>query len=220
MMGKKLEECIFCNRDRSVIWRSTNFYLTLDDAPLADGHSLLCPSLHYESSADLPKTLGEEFHAAIPQVIETYRVRYGALTLFEHGRTGHCVGLHSSEALCEHAHVHLVPRKLDLASRVKLYPGVEWESWDSLRDLARDVFGYVMIIDDDGTKLFYPTVRPIPPHYLRTVVAESIGRPYLADWQQVIASAQSEKSIRRGLRQLANLQLYPGGLATTSGHLS
>jgi diadenosine tetraphosphate (Ap4A) HIT family hydrolase len=221
MMGHRIDGCIFCNRKRGVIWQSSAFYLMLDDAPLVDGHSLLCPRPHYASLADIPEELDEQLEETMSQVIQAYRERYGPLTLFEHGRTGHCVRLRASESMCEHAHVHIVPQRLDLASKVGLHPRMTWRGLDSLRDLAHDAAGYVLIVDDDGSQVFFPTVRPLAPHYLRTVAAGCIGRPLLADWERVIGSTQAELAIERGSRRLGGLYLAPPAgqqrTATTPG---
>lgn len=81
--------CMFCDRSEDGIWSTENFYLQLDDAPIREGHGLLCPRYHVTSIADLDSSLVDELESAVHELCDAYVSIYGKVALLEHGRTGH-----------------------------------------------------------------------------------------------------------------------------------
>jgi diadenosine tetraphosphate (Ap4A) HIT family hydrolase len=203
-MAGTIGGCMFCNRSEGVLLRMDNLFVQLDDAPIVEGHALIMPESHFPSVADLPGDLAVKFDEVCDRLRRIYLDEYGAFTMFEHGRTGHCVRRNPGERICHHAHLHVLPLPGDLVSRVDVGQRTPFTSWTQVADLAGDIDGYLVASSADGAdSYFYPVTRPLPSHYLRTVAAELAGDLALADWEALIGSAHSAPLITAAMERLA-----------------
>jgi diadenosine tetraphosphate (Ap4A) HIT family hydrolase len=203
-MTEKLDDCLFCTRQQWVLWRGQSSFVQLDDAPLLEGHLLVCPEEHYESMGDVPAESLPEFEQTFECLREIYVEQYGAFALFEHGRTGHCVIRTPADRVCHHAHVHVLPLAGDLTTRVGIGQRQSLDSWSEVRALSEDVDGYLIVDSIESGCFFYPVTRPLPAHYLRTLTADLLGTPDIADWEFEIGSPRSTELTRSAHRRLSS----------------
>jgi diadenosine tetraphosphate (Ap4A) HIT family hydrolase len=185
-MSETSPDCVFCAEASAAVWRGEHFYVLLDIAPILEGHALVCSSAHYPSTADLPGDLVTELDALCDWLRSFYMQEYGAFTLFEHGRTGHCVRHHPEERPCNHMHVHMLPLTEDLTERIDLGQRTTWRSWQDVTRLGTDIDGYVATHTPTAGRCFYPVMHMLPSHYLRTRAAELSGHASVADWNEVV----------------------------------
>ena len=192
-MSESLADCLFCNRTEFVVAATDDVFVQLDDAPIVEGHTLICPRLHYPSLADVPASVAASVSMAVRAVTETYEQLYGPTVLFEHGRTGHCVRRNPGERICHHAHLHIVPLDGELTSHIKIGQHVPFQDFADLPALAGDVEGYLLAGSSRQGHHFYPVIQPLGSHYLRTVAARAAGDEALADWEELM---NTERSVR------------------------
>lgn len=84
--------------------------------PLADGHVLICPRRHARSLACAPSTVAEAAGTLADALADALVRDFGApVHRFEHGSA-----VHGERVACsvEHAHLHLVPARVDLWRRL------------------------------------------------------------------------------------------------------
>ena len=185
-------DCVFCGQNPNEIWRNENFAVCLDPAPLAPGHLLLYPLDHFPSAADLSVSLAAEVDVMQREMSGRLCAIKGQLILFEHGRTGHCIRSRSGERMCHHMHIHLIPAALDVTALVPFGQSIEVRSWKEIVALGEETDGYAVISRPSGDLTFYPIGHDLPPHYLRTLIAEGLGDPSLADWETIVQSPRCE----------------------------
>jgi len=104
--------CIFCKIVKGeisseIIYEVNNFIAILDNNPKAIGHTLIIPKFHCKTILDIPITLGDELLETIKNVsldIVTTTQAEGINIVINVGN--------ASGQLVNHAHLHLIPRKL------------------------------------------------------------------------------------------------------------
>lgn len=188
--------CVFCTSTSigNSIFRTSNFFLYIDDSPLTEGHCLICTQEHIPSFADLDPRLFNELTDFLAIVRGALEEIYGCCILFEHGRTASCVTKNPEQRYCHHAHIHAIPINTDLHDTVsKILPKVSIKNISEIG--LHNYDGYLFVEGLYRDKYIFPVVRQIPTHYLRTCVALNLGILSLADWQQNIGSDDSKKRI-------------------------
>src|SRR5207248_1284040 len=201
-MTGTVAECVLCQPSELTFWRGENLTVLLDPAPLVEGHTLISTSEHYPSAADIPGTVAAELDAACDWLRCLYEAEFGAYTLFEHGRTGHCLRRSPEERICHHMHVHVLPLPGDLTEELTLGQRARWSVWSDVAALGDEIDGYVVTETAGSGRYFYPVTRALPPHYLRTRAAGLAGDTGLADWEQAIGRPASREAVRRGRARL------------------
>jgi diadenosine tetraphosphate (Ap4A) HIT family hydrolase len=177
------DSCVFCGDNPRTVWESSALRLCSDPAPLAAGHALLFPKVHFPSAADVTTAVAEEMDDVGDQISAIFRGRFGAFTMFEHGRTGHCLRSNEGERMCHHAHVHFLPVDLDLSALAAIGQSRDWAGWADVADFGADTDGYAIMDGTAQDRLFHPVNHDLEPHYLRTCVAQALGVPERADWE-------------------------------------
>ena len=172
--------------------------------PLTPGHTLLCPKEHYTSFARLPDECEEEYvhlKARLSDVLESvYKL---PIHCFEHG-----MARKGTRVLCtvEHAHLHFVPAKVAVWSRLEVER--VWETvGEPLADLRRAVaeMEYLYYEGPDRTRRV-ATLEPdrsCESQYLRKVFADALGASDRWDWRQVPAALETHEiyeTIERSVR--------------------
>jgi diadenosine tetraphosphate (Ap4A) HIT family hydrolase len=202
-------DCRFCVRpDRErILYEGPRFVVMMGLGPITEGYVLIITTDHHSCLGALPPTMIDELEQLIEVVGEAQRALYGASMLFEHGRSGACLPQGHGEDHCYHAHLHLNPVDVDLTDRVRHdHPTEALPSWSELaRRYADEPNPYLLLDSDDGL-VWAPTPQRLPRHYLRTLLAEELGAPHLADW----VAFPEHATIRAGMRKLRPLVL--GGL--------
>ena len=106
-----MDECIFCkivNGDKleSVIYENDNFFSIPDVSPIVEGHSLIISKKHFETTLDLPDSLGAELLDCIKKTSLILMKKYNV--------EGFNVLNNSFEVagqIVKHVHFHIFPRK-------------------------------------------------------------------------------------------------------------
>ncbi|MWV60755.1 HIT family protein [Rathayibacter sp. VKM Ac-2754] len=190
-------ECVFCRSNPRKVWESRGLAVCSDPAPLSPGHLLVYTTEHHPSAA----YIGVESAATLDLLVEALSTRirsaFGDVVLFEHGRTGHCLRSRPGERMCHHMHVHLIPGALDLRTLAALGQSVVLSSWTDVIDLGSQADGYAVVGGGSAPLVFYPVSHSLPPHYLRTVIAEARSTPELADWETVLSNSDAAEAAPR-----------------------
>jgi diadenosine tetraphosphate (Ap4A) HIT family hydrolase len=199
----KEEGCLFCDGRDKAIWAGAGFYLLLDVAPLIEGHSLLIPDDHYSCAADLPGELLDQLDELSAWFRRVYDDTYRTVTMFEHGRTGHCLRRHSNEQMCNHMHIHLLPMAEDITPQIGLGQRTRWSSWRELAAIAADADGYVLTDTPQSGRYVCPVTRSLVPHYLRSRAAEALGEEDRADWEELLRRGSTDAMVESARLRLA-----------------
>lgn len=178
--------CTFCDEENTPKYFETkNFYVCLSVGEIVPGYSLIIPKDHYNCIGTLPPDLQKEYLILKDLVREKLVKLYGNCIFFEHGRAGYC-HVQPGEELCYHAHMHAIPLKINLKDRMindGLFPIKLENSLDMFKKYY-ELGQYLYFEGNDKTEYLFQIARPIPRQYLRTITAEIIGKPELADWHK------------------------------------
>jgi diadenosine tetraphosphate (Ap4A) HIT family hydrolase len=197
---RDIKECVFCKPPEKKIFAETeNFYITFDASPLLEGHVDLHTKDHIGCSAEIDPEIYEEFIELKKWVGEIITDIYGQVSFYEHGRAGHCsMTLNGVE--CHHFHMHALPLNEDISAEVsKMFKPIMLEDENDIPVLYERYDQYLYFENTDGEKFFYPANKPLPSHYLRTVIANVIGKPERSDWE----SYGGKESLNKFKRALA-----------------
>ena len=104
-------ECIFCKIVKGeipcdIIYENDNFFSISDVNPIVEGHSLIISKKHFETTLDLPDSLGAELLDCIKKTSLILVKKYNA--------EGFNVLNNSFEVagqIVKHVHFHIFPRK-------------------------------------------------------------------------------------------------------------
>jgi ATP adenylyltransferase len=122
-------ECMFCNENYAhlfrllfgnfnlnhlIIYKTPNFVVLPDIAPLVEGHLLIISLTHFLCFGNLPDDHFKEFEEIKDYITQLLTKTYTRHIFFEHGpalpkRAGCCI---------DHAHIHCVPAETDLSSTI------------------------------------------------------------------------------------------------------
>lgn len=181
---KEFKECIFCEPPlKKVLVETANFYVTYDACALLDGHVEIHAKEHIGCSAEINPEHQQEFIRLKKWVGDLIQDIYGCVSFYEHGRAGHC-SMTVDGVICHHFHMHALPLQDDISAEVTiLVKPIVIASEEEIPALYERYDQYLYFENTSGKKFFFPVRKPIPSHYLRTVIAESIGHPERADWE-------------------------------------
>lgn len=179
------EGCVFCDREKLkalLVGEDENFLIVATLGQISDGgYLVLVPKQHVVCiGAMLPRDV-ERLEKICNKARNAIRAEYGIEPIiFEHGIVGQTV---------KHAHMHLVPATCDITERVtRDFLDREIAAVSSLGALTR------LYASRQQPYLFWRDSLkiarvcwdpPAPLQYLRTVVAEAVGRPERADWKNM-----------------------------------
>ena len=128
-------DCIFCKIVKGDIpcarlYETEHVLAFLDVAPVAPGHALVIPKVHYPTLFDLPEELGGRLFAALAPVARAVMAATQA--------TGVNVQMNNYESAGQvvfHAHLHLIPRRA--GDGLALWPGHPYSDGAAMQALAR-----------------------------------------------------------------------------------
>lgn len=107
-MGKKSENCLFCNIDRGRIISENDLAYTVHDGyPVTELHTLIIPKRHAETYFDL----SDQERDACYQLMEQSK---DAIEAEDPTVTGFNIGINNGESAGQtifHSHIHLIPRR-------------------------------------------------------------------------------------------------------------
>ena len=136
-----MTDCVFCDiiagtTTASIVYRDDDHVAFLDRRPLFEGHTLLVPTQHVVTLADLPPgavgpffTVAQRLSVAIPQAMEA---------------VGSFVALNNvvSQSVA-HLHCHVVPRNFKDGLRGFFWPRTKYAD-DAARDAVADKIAEVL----------------------------------------------------------------------------
>ncbi|MEV8509084.1 HIT domain-containing protein [Actinoplanes sp. NPDC051475] len=202
-MTEIMDGCLFCVRTDHIVVETEHVFISLDDAPIVEGHVIVCPRLHYPSMADVPAEVARDADRLLDNLIEAYQRIYGPTVIYEHGRTGQCLRRNPDERICHHSHLHMMPLATDLPGSVELSQYADFTSLAELAELAGDVEGYILAGSSLSTRRYFPVTRPLGPHYLRTLASTLAGVPDRADWEAHLFTPESKRLQSQAAEKLA-----------------
>lgn len=181
------KECVFCNPSKELILtESENFTLILDPFALIPGHLLLSSKAHYGCLGEVPEHLQEECSKLRFYGYEILSQHFDKrVTRYEHGRAGHCITRGKSARSCHHYHEHLIPEDLSIHPLLEFsFKSILYNEETEVIDLFDRYQEYLLVCESDGLKRFYVAKSEnVPPHLLRTLAAQALGKPELHDWE-------------------------------------
>lgn len=144
IMAKKTEGCIFCvewdgtaDREKLLLYRSTNSFVMLNRYPYTNGHLLVVPFRH---AADLD----ELDEVELLDLMNTVRLSRRVLDLAS-APQGYNIGMNLGKAsgagVDEHLHFHIVPRWngdtnfMSVLSEVRVMPEALLTTYERLKPL-------------------------------------------------------------------------------------
>lgn len=176
--------CVYCHpADHLIVAKLKNFNIVIDPYPLCEGHVMVISKEHFGCVGEMPAGLIGECHE-ISNVLSSFFIeRYYDVLSFEHGRAGICI---ERGIPCSHMHLHFLPAKVDVSGMLsRLFSAVDVED---LRHIPRHFhsFGEYIYYHNHlakGRYLYLLNSQSIPPHYMRTVIADARAEPHLSDWE-------------------------------------
>lgn len=207
--------CVFCDPEPMLtVESSKNFAVTFDVAPLTPGHLILHSREHHSCAGEVPVDQFAELNAMRDYAKSLVRAAYGTVTIYEHGRVGHCLTDGVEHRLCHHFHLHLVPGdsdvSSDLASRfTRLTPA----RYEEISRLYLDHGDYLYLESDAGEMSYFVVDHEIERHLLRTLISRHKGVPERADWRaatdsvSLVAGMENIRSVLTGISVPVELEV-------------
>lgn len=181
-------DCFLCAPDPELVYQRDEEHLALCGlGPIVAGYSVVATVGHIPSAADAAAGQAPKLAAFVSSIRERLAQRYGGCLLSEHGRVPACVDVSgSTDPHCFHAHFLLFPGVRTVDAEARRYFAVV-ESARSLEDalaLAARHEEYFLLSPE--RTLFLVMSRPgrLIRQFVRLLVADSVGRPGLANWRR------------------------------------
>ena len=176
-------ECPFCNMENErIIYESGNFFVTPTLGSFLEGYLLICTNRHFIGLSQIPEELFQELDELKEKVKKALSDVYTSPIFFEHGvidetkRGGCCV---------DHAHLHAVPIDFDIfPDIVRNFEARRIERILELRKQQEKGRPYFYYENQKGDKYVFELSGPVPPQYLRQIVAVRAGLGMRWDWRE------------------------------------
>lgn len=178
--------CVFCDPHPGLVLHGTeNFQVCFDVAPLVPGHLIVFSRGHHACAGEVPVEHFAELEAARTEVKRRIREAWGRVTLYEHGRAGHCLADGPEHRLCHHFHLHCVPGDADIGDElVDRFERIPMTSYRELPEIYAEYGDYLYLETDAGEMSYLVVNEEIERHLLRTLIAKRGGFPERADWRE------------------------------------
>jgi len=136
-----LNTCLFCriasgDVPATVVYENEFTLTFLDHRPLFPGHCLVVPKEHYETLADLPKSLvGPVFETVqlLSRAVESALAAEGSFVAMNN-RVSQSV---------PHLHVHVVPRKKKDGLKGFFWPRTKYENEESMVEIKQRIISAI-----------------------------------------------------------------------------
>jgi ATP adenylyltransferase len=187
-----MSTCCLCSNlvsvNRGEFWnkplfQSANFVVIPSLGSLIEGWVMIVPKQHYLSMGALSPVLALEMQEIKLHLSRTLRSQYGNVCAFEHGPTE----VHRSVGCgVDHAHLHVVPLRFDLAAAVRPFmpPDTEWVAaqWDSCRNAFETGRDYLYLEQPIGNG-HIALHREFGSQVFRKAIASGLGIPDQFNWR-------------------------------------
>lgn len=193
--------CVFCHPDPALVALARpGFGVVFDVAPLMPGHLIIHSGEHHPCAGELPADGMPALRALIGEVKAVLRAAYGAVTLYEHGRAGHCLSDGPEHRLCHHLHLHCVPGDHRVGGQLaERFPRLSVPDYGAIGELYAQ-YGDYLYLEQDGEEGSYFVIREeIERHLMRTLIAARLGHPERGDWR----GYRDGELLTAGMRALA-----------------
>jgi ATP adenylyltransferase len=176
------------------VFQTDNFFAVPSLGGFIEGWLLVVSREHHLNLRQVPSVHRNELAQITNQAAARLRALYGPVTMFEHGPSALEM---SAGCGIDHAHLHLVPwakslradveaetgHRLTLAPVDSLFTGVKTATGDS----------YIFLEEANGDR-YLGFSSQIQSQLVRRVLARSVGRGLLFDWQEDPALESVERT--------------------------
>lgn len=197
-----MHKCLFCMHDgynyhkkifganhieSFLLYKTDNFVVVPDIAPLTEGHMLIIPINHIMCCGDAIQKYPEEFIELKSLITRALKMAYGSCIFFEHGAVHN---LRAGNSI-DHAHLHCLPATVDILNNDN--NSKKWQKLDSfldLRTISSQNTAYLFFENASGIQSIHKLESPQPPlpsQYLRKAIAEKLGIVQW-NWREMIHS--------------------------------
>ncbi|MDQ3988441.1 MAG: hypothetical protein M3291_04455 [Actinomycetota bacterium] len=185
ILGQYAHGCVFCSPDESLAFtQRERFGVLFDVSPLVPGHLIIYSREHHGCAGEVPREDVAELDALRQEIKQLVRSRFGAATLYEHGRAGHCLSDGPEHRLCHHFHLHCLPGDVDVSDRlVGRFDRVMLAGYGEITDAYEQFGDYLYLETDDDRQLYFVVNHSIERHLMRTLISERIGHAERANWR-------------------------------------
>lgn len=143
------------------------------------GYTLIVPKKHVRSFSLLSRSDASEAQQLKDLIVGLVKSKFSEPIVFEHGSGGEKM---SAGACIDHAHLHVVPTKADLYSKLKQEFGDRpIKHLADLTDLSRQKQRY-LYYERNGEGHAFIVNKNLPAQYVRRLVASAEGKPDEWDW--------------------------------------
>ncbi|MCY3844507.1 MAG: hypothetical protein OXH69_13310 [Acidobacteria bacterium] len=202
--GRSVGDCAMCGSvaapasewDRPIL-ASSHFVVMPSLGSLVEGWLLIVPRVHVISLGALSSELAMEFADLKDRVWDVLELTYGCVVAFEHGPAAP-----NAAAGCgvDHAHMHLVPFRLDLAQAAAPYVAAEtvWShaNWADCQRAHLAGVDYLYVEQRKGSGQIAVGER-FGGQIFRQVIARAIGRPAEYNWRTHPQTETIARTIKR-----------------------
>lgn len=193
--------CPFCKRrKKDIIFSTKNFYVTPSLGQIVEGYLLICTKKHLISMAHLNKEEFKELEEIQEKCKKILCSKYSCPIFFEHGpieskdKAGSCI---------DHAHLHVIPLKIDLTEDLKKrFPSKKIISISELNFQKKMKLPYFYFENNKGEKHVFKIPEIVPSQYIRKLISNKLNdfsewnwreHPYLKRFNETIKSIRGEK---------------------------
>lgn len=177
--------CVFCQADETLkIHETKNLFVLFDPYPLVEGHMMISSKEHYGCAGELPEEFLEELLFLKEKVSLILRKTYGVVSFYEHGRAGGCMVTDPGNRFCHHFHLHALPFVGNIHKNLdEQFKSKPVNNFSIVRDYFEGYGEYLYFENSLQQGQFYLAEgQTVPPHHLRTLIAESLGHSHRANW--------------------------------------
>ena len=182
-----MDNCPFCDRakfEERIIAETNDFFVIATLGQITDGgYALIFPKRHILCLSALRHEEMTGLARLLLGIMNAISLEYDIFpAMFEHGIVGQTV---------KHAHIHLVPTKINLTSLVDNdFPHADRSSFYIIKDgiprqISKELRSYLLWSFSSKYPLTNIWWNPqnVPAQYFRTILAEALGRPERANWR-------------------------------------
>jgi diadenosine tetraphosphate (Ap4A) HIT family hydrolase len=181
-------DCFLCKPENDLIYHSdTGAFALCGLGPLVDGYSVVATRKHARSTADLTSVEEKEFQEFAVSIRARLASKFNSCLMTEHGRLPVCVDYTgTSEPHCYHAHFLLFPGVRDLEDNARSFfrKTDVLDSLSAALESAKPLQEYYLYSPTPSRFLIMTRPGRMIRQFSRYLVAESLGRPELADWRR------------------------------------
>lgn len=162
----------------SILYEDNYIYVLPDICPLVTGHILIISKQHFDSYANA----SVEVINSVNNFLQVYRnnIGYREFTIFEHGSVIH----NNGGASVEHAHIHVIPTKLNIKLILNEIIGIPEEiSLKELNKFAIKKSSYLFLQFSNENIGYAYKVGQIKSQFMRDIVKKSIKTDNEFNWK-------------------------------------